>query len=236
MKLMKILSLQSGKIYKLLLKGKIMTAKSIGEELNIFPNAVYRALEPLSEMGLVRQLAKYPREFEAKPPDEAADLYSAFLRQDFQHLFQKNINLNGQTLGITFISKRKDLIEKTDRDLSVASKKLSLIVSGFEVPAETILGFKEAVNRGVQIKAIVQNLSEVTKELFNSWKKLGIKLRYFPNLVARIFVFDGKSVYFTSYNPERKEEAIGIRFDYEPIAKLMDDLFDSRWKASKPIS
>jgi len=57
----------------------------------------------------------------------------------------------------------------------------------------------------------------------------------FPISRARIIIFDSKIFYLTSYNPQNKEEAIGIRFAYPPIAKQISDLFEKRWKASKPI-
>ncbi len=66
-------------------------------------------------------------------------------------------------------------------------------------------------------------------------KKIGLKVKYYPNMEARTFLTDKEIVYFTSYNPQQKEEAIGMRFHYKPYAKIMDEIFEQRWQLAKEI-
>lgn len=33
-----------------------------------------------------------------------------------------------------------------------------------------------------------------------------------------------------------QDEAIGVRFDYSPIAKILNDIFDERWNLGKSIN
>ncbi len=234
--LLKSLPSQSIKLYDYLKSAKPMSAKEIGEKFCIFPHAVYRAIKPLITLGIVKELDTYPITFEARSSTDALDLYSMMMRQNFQDTFvaQNEMHKNEQ-LDISFVSNRKHLLEKTNKDSSVAERSINFIVSGLEVPAETMLAFKNAIERGVTIKALVQTLDETSEEMFTNWKKIGVDVRYFPNMEARIFIFDGQIVYFTSYNPSKKEEGIGMRFNYLPYARLMSELFEQRWRIAQEI-
>jgi hypothetical protein len=99
----------------------------------------------------------------------------------------------------------------------------------------TILVYKQAIERGVTIKVLVQNLTETSEQMFKNWQKIGVKVKYFPNMEARIFIIDEQLVYFTSYDPSKKNEGVGMRFNYRPYAILMSETFEQRWKIAKEI-
>ncbi len=236
-KITKSISPQSEQIYRLLLKNHSLTAKAIAKNLNIFPHAVYRAAKPLIEFGFIHKVGEYPIKYEAKPISETVDLYAFLIMKSFREAFysgQKEIF--NKPLDIQFIKDREDLIEKTNRDLENSKITVDFIISGLEVSPETVLQYKNALQRGVKIKAIVQNLDETTKEMFDNWQRMGVVVRYHPNMEARIFIIDEKIVYFTSYNPQNKDEAIGARFNYSPLARLINELFEKRWKIAEKIS
>jgi sugar-specific transcriptional regulator TrmB len=233
--LLKSLPPQSAALYGFLKEKKPMTAKNIGKKLDMFPHAVYRAMKPLTELGIVKQLNSYPVSYEAKPVNDAVDFSTAAIRQNFLDAFGKQTKGIDKPLDISFIQNRNDLLEKTNTDIAAAEKEVNFLVSGLEVPAETILVFKQAVERGVEVKALVQQMNETSKKMFKNWKKIGVQVRYFPNMETRIFIIDGRIVYFTSYNPEKKDEANGMRFNYIPYAKLMSEVFEQRWHAAKKI-
>jgi sugar-specific transcriptional regulator TrmB len=232
---LKIFSPQATDIYRLLRESQSLTAKEIAVKLHILPHAVYRVMSQLHEKGFVQESATYPVKYMAIPEAEALDAYTTTIRQHFRKaFFHKNIN-GSQTLDISFIKDREYLRENTDRDVMSAKSTVNFIVSGLEVPAETILIYKQALDRGVKIKALVQRLDDTSEAMFKNWKKIGVEVRYFPNMEARIFAIDKQIVYFTSYHPEHKEEAIGMRFDYAPYAKIMDESFEQRWNFAKRI-
>lgn len=232
----KSISPQSEQIYRLLLKNHSLTAKAIANYLNIFPHAVYRAAKPLIELGFIHKVGEYPIEYEAKPISETADLYAFLIKKSFQDVFSRDQMQSGnKPLDIAFIKNREDLIKKTNKDLENSKSTVYFIVSGLEVSPETVLQYKNAIQRGVKIKAIVQNLDETKREMFHNWQRMGVDVRFHPNMEARIFIFDGKIVYFTSYNPKNKDEAIGTRFNYPPLARLINELFEKRWKIAKGI-
>lgn len=229
---------QAAEIYHLLLKGKSMSAKDIGKQLRIFPNAVYRAVKQLLALGFVEEIYSYPIKFQAKPPSQALELFLGAARQSFGVAFglgSKNQHIH-KLLPLTFLQTRSQLLAMTAKDTARTKSEINLIASGTEVPAETILQNQRAVERGIMVRLLVQNLKEVTPEKLRSWKKAGVEVRHYPLIEARIFIFDHKIVYFTSYDPINKEIAIGMRFDYDPYAQMMDELFEQRWKLAKEIT
>lgn len=236
---MKFLSPQSRSIYQLLIKNEALTPKEIGEKLDILPNAVYRSIKPLILVGFVEKAKGYPARFKTTTPSNAVNAYLLKTKENFlQSFFPKGISSETQTdkeLSISFIKDRPELLERSNDDMSQAKQQVDILVSGLEVPAETILEYKRACERGVKIRTLVQRLDESNQEMLKNWRRIGIDVRFFPLLEARIIIFDNKIVYITSYNPEIKDESIGIRLNYSPIAKLMKELFESRWKTSSEI-
>lgn len=230
----KLFSSQAAEIYRLLQKGKPLTAKEIGEELQIFPHAVYRSVKQLLEKGFVKEEDNYPVKYSVLPETEAMELFTTAIRHQFQNSFLKSKS-STTTFDVSFVNGRDDLQRKTTRDVSFAKKTVDFVVSGLEVEAETILTYKKAIDRGVRIRAIVQRLDDTSKQMFRNWEKIGLEIRYLPNMEARAFILDKEIVYFTSYNPARKQEAIGSRFHYRPYAKIMDELFEARWQIAKEI-
>ncbi len=233
------MSPQSEDIYQLLLKGKSLTARNIGKKLDIFPNTVYRAVKPLVAFGLVEQVDTYPVSFQAKSIETAIHSYTMSARTNLMRKFFSinDIKSNSFTdsLDVSFIQNREGLLNYSNDDINKAKISVYHIVSGLEVPAESMLALKNAVERNVYIKFLVQQLDEVNKKILQNWQKIGVQIKYFPSMEARIIIIDEQIAYITSYNPNRKNEATGVRFNYPPIAKLMSEIFWQRWGMGKKI-
>lgn len=235
-----VLPPQAITIYQLLLKESPLNAKSIGEKLHIFPHAVYREIKRLNKAGLVSIQDSYPVTFSVNPLTEAIDSYllaakSQFIETFFPKELQTNSNGLSKKLQISFIHNRQELLELSNEDIKQAKKEVHHIVSGLEIPAENILEIKNAALRGVDVKFLVQQLTEVNKEMLKNWQKIGINIRYYPSLEARIISIDSHIVYITSYNAEQQEEGVGVRFEYAPIAQIMNGVFHQRWNIGTEI-
>lgn len=235
--MLKLISPQAANIHNLLKNSQPLSAKEIASELGILPNAVYRAVKSLLELGLTREIHQYPIKYQALASRQAMDLCSTIVNQSIQRFFgfKELASPGAQLLPLMFIRTRNDLLKHTQKDTRDAKSEINYIVSGLEVPAETILAQKLAIERGVKVRLIVQNLQEAGFEILNTWKGIGAKVRHFPNIEARIFIFDNRVVYITSYNSKQAQEAVGIRFEYSPLAKLMNELFEQRWSQAKDI-
>ncbi len=227
---------QAKAIYRLLSSGKSLTAAEISSRLNIFPNAVYRGAKVLEKFGFVRKVGRYPIVFFALHPATPLGLYAKVVKDSLAESFsQTTLPKTATNLDVSFINNRAELLEKTNIDFENCEKEACLIVSGLEVPAETMLEYKKSIDRGVRVRIVVQNLDEVRKEMLSNWQKMGIEVRHYPLIEARIFVFDAKVAYISSYNPNLQEEGLGVRFNYPPVAAIMSDLFEQRWEEAKEI-
>lgn len=239
---LKDISPQSATIYRLLQTSSQMSAADIAKKLDILPHAVYRAIKPLLTMDLVENSNTYPVRYQAKHSDYALDAYVNNAREQFvQSFFVSNLVGSSTTaaktgLPTTFVKDRQDLLDQSNADMNHAKNEVVMIVSGLIAPAETILAYKRAAERGVKIRIIVQNLNETNKDMLRNWKKLGVEVRYYPLIEARILLFDNNIVYFTSYNPAEKEAGIGVRFAYPPMAMMMNELFEKRWELAEEIN
>lgn len=225
-----LLSPQAVKVYGAI-GGEVNTAKDISKKLKILPNAVYREIRKLENLGLVAKTQTFPVEFQKAKPELAAGFIWGLLKQN---LFQSQ-QISAEPLKLSFIENRKQLLDFTNKDTKHSKFSLNIIVSGHEVPAETILAQKQAVERGVNVRILIQDLDASSTERIRAWQKMGIEIRYLKYMQARIFIFDRKIVYFTSYSENKNHEAIGMRFEYEPYARLMDELFEQKWMEGKII-
>jgi len=214
-----------------------MTAKKLGLQLGIHPQAAYRAIRPLEALGVVESTGSYPKKYRICASENSLTTYLKNMQEQYVKTFltESNKNSLAQLLQIEFIQNRTIAVQKLMEDLQDAKFQVDSIVSGEEVPAELVLVRKDALARGVQQRFIVQKVDEFKRYMFGNWKKLGLQVQYYPLLEARIIVVDKRVVYIMSYNPKMNEEAIGVRFDYPPIANLMSELFERRWNQSKEV-
>lgn len=231
---------QAEKIYKLLLaKNKPLTAYQIAEKFNIFPNAVYRDIYKLEKYNLVQKSPTRPMRFNALQPKEGLETFLLSHRNWFSESFVGNsLTSNYQSdpsLDLSFIRDRNDSVYRSTQDLKQAKVQVLQIVSGLELPADTMLEIKNAIDRGVTIKIIVQTLSENNRELLENWKRLGVKLKSTKSISSRLILIDNHITYLMSYNPDQESENIGIRFNYRPITTLMQEIFEKRWQSAKMI-
>lgn len=236
--MLKMLPAQSMAIYQELAKSKAMTASMLGSKLGIFPQAAYRALKPLEKLGVVEQFGRYPKKYRIRASEDSLDSYLQNVQEQYLQTFLSPINSTNsflQKLQVTFIQNREELLQKTNEDIGNATKQIDNIVSGEEVPAETVLARKNAIDKGVKFRFIIQHADEFNRYMFGNWKKLGMEVRYYPLLEARIIIIDRRIVYITSYNPKENNEAVGVRFEYPPIAKLMTEVFEKRWTKAEEV-
>ncbi|MBP6994345.1 HTH domain-containing protein [Candidatus Woesebacteria bacterium] len=228
---------QARSIYQLLSRRGPLSAKEIAQELGILPNAVYRSANILVEFGFIQTTDGYPTKYGALSSSDGIDKYLQSLRYSLSEMIFPNkqaSNLVTQ-LDVVFIDSRSDLLEKSNIDIGNTTKEACFIVSGLEVPAETMLAYKQALGRGIHMRIIIQNLDETKRDMLTVWKQMRIQVRHFPLIEARILIFDSKIAYLTSYNPSEQEIGTGVRFNYPPIATIMRQLFEQRWAKAKEI-
>ena len=238
-KTLRLFSPQAAKTYKELLKTPgPATAQSLGYRLGIFPHSVYRAAQELEEHGLIERFNGRPVRFKAAVPTDVVDRLLLSYREWFLKTFslktQKQVDVRDD-FGVSFIHSRDESIHRSTKDLQDAKKEYLLIISGNEIPPETMLAMKQTVQRGVVVKTIVQCVNKENQQMLKNWQKNGIAIRISQTILTRITIVDSEVVYLISYDPENYTISFGVRFHYPPIANLIRQMFIQKWKEAKPL-
>lgn len=235
------LSPQTAAIYGQLLEHGPLTANEVASRMGTLPHAVYRSVKVLEELKCVYTEQGRPLRFVAKEPQNAVELYALMHREWFLRAFSPHVvNTNGNNhdqspMHMEFIGSRSEMFEKAIEDYKVTKSAINVIVSGHEVPADLMLEQKRAIERGVKVRMLVQVRDESNEHILQNWKRMGTEVRQTQLIRARIIIYDGHIVYFMSYDPKNMQQSIGIRFDYEPIGKVMSALFMRYWNIAKQV-
>jgi len=227
-------------IYKLLLEeGKPLTAKEISSKFKVWPHGLYRILKSLQDYGLITVILNRPSKFSAISLVISVESYLIHIRHLFLNTFRKQLISTNRNLlnnpDISFIQGRMQSISNSTQDIRLTKLEILMIVSGNEIPAETILMCKRAIERGVRIRILVQKYDKKTLEMLKNWERIGIKIRLTGYTGARIFIYDSQIAYISSYNKLKKEESFGVRFKYQPIALILKQIFEERWQIGERL-
>ena len=236
--LLKTVSEQSTKIYKLLLENESLTAYEIADELGILPNAVYRTANKMVKIGMIERIDNYPIKYKARNPKTAMNWYLLTAAQNFRKDFdiKKKRNKKADNApSLSFVKDRSHLIAKELEDLRHTRKTYNYIVSGHNVPDEVFLETRKAIIRGVKIRKIIHQKSQLKNPYVRELQDIGVEVRFLPGVDIRMFVFDSQIVYLTSYSADYNYKAFGVRFAYMPVAMQMDELFEQNWQKAKKI-
>ncbi|NTU73038.1 winged helix-turn-helix transcriptional regulator [Candidatus Roizmanbacteria bacterium] len=236
---LRVMSPQEEQIYRVLMENNNLSAKEIAHEIGVLPHAVHRSVKSLISSGFLTSDRKWPARYCVQDFSTTIEENIKVIKSQFLP-FLSTARVNGEDsrvpISISFIQTRTELLENSNLDLRQVKTEADFIVSGLEVPAETMLRYKQAIDQGVKVKILVQNIGSINAVMLENWKKIGIEIRLYPLLEARIIILDSHIVYFTSYNPASQEESVGVRFDYKPIALLTKELFDNRWESAVTIT
>lgn len=232
---MNSISHQAAEIYRLLNASKRLTAKEIAGKLKILTPAVYRSVDKLTAMGLIEKCGSHPIQFQVLPTQNATDTYLAVQRRWFLEQFPQ-VALNNtdsllNDLTVSFIKDKAQLYAEYLEDEYQVKKDISLIVSGLEATPEVVLANKQALDRGVRIRILVQEITD--REMLSNWEKMGIEVRITGPIQARILLLNNKIAYLVSYDQTKPHLAVGVRFAYTPIAQILQSVFEQKWSAAK---
>jgi sugar-specific transcriptional regulator TrmB len=235
---LKTVSPQATEIYRLIGDGQVLTAQEIAHELNILPNAVYRVTKKLADLGMIEKLGDYPARYRALPIQAAMSYYLMAATSSFRREF--NIKKPSQTAKnsgptISLIKDRPSMLRRGASDARAAKQSIDIIVSGHDVPDETVMAYRKATTIGIPVRMIVHQISQLDSSQTKRWQEIGVVVRYLPDLEVRMIIYDKQIVYITSYDAKSPRSAFGVRFAYEPLALQMSELFEQNWQKAKPL-
>lgn len=237
------ISPQAIKVYRLLLKKKELTAKEIGHSLNIFPNAVYRLMDELEKVGFLEKKNLYPKRFRVRSLNEAWDNFFLFSKNKFDKMFS-DINVEEEKkedyykeFSISFITKREALFDQFIEDLSHTKKEAKFIVLGLSIgiSPELLLAEKQAIEKGIKIKEIIQEYTEENQKTIESWLKIGVNLRIGNPIGFHLLLFDDTISYIVLYQPKNKIVRYGVRIIHKGINYQLQDIFNKCWGKAKQL-
>lgn len=226
---------QSRLIYELLLKEGQLSAKQIGHKLGIYPNAAYRSLENLKNLGCVVITTSRPATYKAISPLESVERFALLSREGFLSAFATSNHGTDEELEISFIKDRNSLLKKYECDIKHVKYQVNLIVSGHQLPKSVYYANLRSIKQGVKIRAIIQNYSSENKREISYWRDIGIKVKYAKDLRLRLVTFDDRITHIMSYSAREKMSGLGVRISYPPITKMMQDVFEKNWEQADDL-
>lgn len=127
------------------------------------------------------------------------------------------------------------MLRRSEIDTRNACQSIDIIVSGHNVPDETVMAYRKATTMGIPVRMIIHQKSQAQGSQVSRWKEIGISVKYLPYLEVRMIIYDKQVVYITSYDSKRPGSAFGVRFAYEPLALQMSELFEQNWQKARPL-
>ncbi len=234
----KAASPQAADVYRLLCDAEELTAQDIADKLGILPNAVYRVAKKLMDIGLIEEISSYPVRFKAVPAQTALSLYMVAAAQNFRREFGLTSMPKAKidtSPTISLIKDRQSLLARTATDARVSRESIDLIVSGHGIPDDNFMAYRKAAKLGVSIRKIVHQQEQTKGQWIDMWKEIGASVRYLPNFEMRMFIYDKRVVYITSFDSGKRGSAFGVRFEYVPLALHMTELFEQNWQKAKQL-
>jgi len=213
-----------------------MTARQLAKKLGIYPHAIYRSIETLQEAGCVTQIPGYPLKFQAIPPSQSVERFSLLSREAFLAIFQDGRRVEPEQMRISFLKDRDALLQKYAQDAGRAIQEMDLIISGHELPAEVHYENMKAIERGVKLRVIVQNLDNTNRAMIKRWQEAGLDVRYSGFADIRLVVIDRKLVHLLSYSKQAELSGMGVTLAYAPFAEMMMQVFEAKWGAAQLVA
>ena len=192
------LSPQCQAIYKILLKSKTpLSAKQLSSKMHIPYPTVYRLTQPLMNIGLIEKTNTYPDTFSAKNVNEGLSLFLLFQNE----WFSKQFSTFGEKkdVQLAFVQGRDELMNRSAKEIAVATKSIDLLRSGHEMSADVMLAIIQAKERNVQTRMLIQDYSSENADQVKYWKQNGILVRKTNPHHVRLMIYDSSILYFMSY-------------------------------------
>ncbi|MBI4919563.1 hypothetical protein HY837_06535 [archaeon] len=230
-------------IYYSLLKYGRSDAKELSEYSKVPPTAVYPNLKSLIQKGLIQQFEGEISEYEAIKPsiavknfietkiDDLKEIEETIipeldqLRRDNKVLQKKQVVSLSHGVDAS-VSITKDFISKVQKSLYILGWRAS---SGHKY---TLLDELKKL-KGFDVRIIITRTS-VNKELINAYKRIGIKLKYYPLQNFSVIIKDGTACKITLKSPEVKER-FNILIKDEDLSSFLNKYFLTIWEKSEKI-
>lgn len=227
--------------YVALLSEGSLDAKKMGTKINVLPNAVYRLMDSLVVKGFIVDLHTSPKTYQAIPPAIAIDMYCEKEKTRLEKVKLQAINtfstsnMNTSKTRIDSLTGRDEVYSKAIEFTNSAQEEVLVISIGSAVPDEIKLAHIDAKDRGLTQKLIFQKYNVENKDIIDSWARMGIEVRHFPDSGYHLMVYDSKKSILVATNQENTAERAGMVIYSEKLSSVLRTYFYSVWEKATVI-
>jgi sugar-specific transcriptional regulator TrmB len=214
--------------------GNIHCAKELYSYTKLYPQAIYRSLRNLKNQGYLTEFGSHPVKYRMN------DL-GAYLKNqennfvDTVGMLSSALSFDNE-LSITHIEGREEIWESFRKDEIKATTSIKLLILGTSsIPPEKMLANKQAVDRGVKLKILVQE-QNADRGKFSSWKQMSFEVRKTESLKCQFLLIDDNISYIVLFDKKDSNNRFAIRFTNSSLGKVFNNLFDQQWKHSGKIN
>lgn len=237
------LSKQAIDVYQLLLDQGSFSATDIGKRLKLAPTAVYRLVDHLIFLGIITASATRPALYSAKDPSLAREQYIAAQRAWFTDSVVGNFMISQmsqtseQMTDAAFITGRNAIFSRITKDYHMVKRSIIMIILGLSegISPELLLAQKDAVEKGVRCKIIVQEYRAENRDTITSWIQNGAVVRHGKPIGFHMVILDDRISYLMWYDEHDRSKRTAVRFVHAGIAKQLQAVFDGFWRDAIPI-
>jgi sugar-specific transcriptional regulator TrmB len=221
-------------LYQLLLARKTLTAHEASIELHTFASATYRLFYKLEQWGLARRIAGRPLSFTSVPKAEGMAIARKTYDAHLARLLQKAGPSEDVTMSL--IIGRKALYDRYEVLAKKAEHQVLVYSIGIAFSDSLYAVQQDAIQRGVSIKHIVQQLRPVNYHVVTKWQRLGVHVRHNPSERGFHFMlFDGKLALISFSDPHDTENRLSIQTDNRTAILLFESQFNELWASSRQL-
>jgi sugar-specific transcriptional regulator TrmB len=230
-------------VYLALLRLGPSPARDISKESGIAKNKVYESLIRLAERGFISSLDLVPRVYKISNVEKLRNLVEK--KEDTLKALSEGISLIEENLTKGFVNQKDVATVLLGKPQIVAMlSSMSPKIKNYQYSFGGGLSYnqkgarvvREAINRGVDVRFLVHKVRG-RREVILKWKKLGAKVRYFPDDTqhsVRFSSLDGKYGRITIGKPqiERYEDYLSFWIESPAFSLLLKDQFLQMWERS----
>lgn len=230
------LSRDAARCYQVLVRDGSLSAQEIAIKIGVYPNAIYRLIRKLIVLKIAVKLDAYPAYFQAVPLSAALETLTQSKITELDNLKTLTKFDIGRhpfspisPTDIKIISGQEAMMQNYVDLIKDAKSEILIISIGEQVPDEVRLADRDALQKGITIKFIIQKYDKNNKGIIDAWVKMGIEVRLYPESGYHLMIADGNRCILSSSNIQNTEERNSVIINGAGLSRAMRNYFYSIW-------
>lgn len=223
-------------VYTILLRSsEPMSAQDVASKFMVHPSSLYRIFHDIEAAGLIRQSGKSPIRYVALEQTEGFQVARKISDQKLGVLLKSATGISGDS-QIEIISSRKDLYARYIELAERAGKRIDIYAIGIAHSKKLEKVQKDALERGVRVRHIVQQRRPSNYFVLRRWSRLGVSLKYQKKDRGFHFIQIDDTTLITFSNPSDTDDRLTIATSSKPVQDMFGVSFNQLWYEAKKIT